>query len=67
MHYLYEKELAIASNKGDKVLAEVTIKAQAAEKVKASVHKGKNKAQTLLDDIEVTNLTCISIVFIATC
>jgi len=48
-----EKELAVASKKTDQVLAEVTVSAQAAEKVKAEVQKVKDKAQKIVDEISV--------------
>ncbi|XP_009878765.1 PREDICTED: dynein heavy chain 8, axonemal [Charadrius vociferus] len=48
-----EKELALASVKADKVLAEVTESAEAAAKVKNEVQGVKDKAQKIVDEIDL--------------
>ena len=50
-----EKELAVASKKADVVVAEVTTSATAAEKVKKQVQVVKDKAQSIVDFISVSN------------
>jgi dynein heavy chain len=47
-----EQELAIANEKADKVLKEVSKKKETAEKIKIQVQKVKDKAQAIVDEIE---------------
>ncbi|XP_074805212.1 dynein axonemal heavy chain 8 [Natator depressus] len=47
-----EKELALASVKADKVLAEVTVSAEASAKIKNEVQGVKDKAQKIVDEID---------------
>ena len=47
-----EQELAIANEKADKVLKEVSKKKETAEKIKIQVQKVKDKAQIIVDEIE---------------
>ncbi|XP_068204591.1 dynein axonemal heavy chain 5-like [Palaemon carinicauda] len=47
-----EEELAVASEKADKILVEVTRSAEEAEGIKEEVEKVRDRAQALVDDIE---------------
>ena len=46
-----EKELAVSSEKAEKVLADVAVQAEAAEVAKQEVQKKKDKAQAIFDSI----------------
>ncbi|BFZ18283.1 hypothetical protein BsWGS_21321 [Bradybaena similaris] len=46
-----EKDLEVANKAADKIVAEVAVMAEAAEKVKASVQKVKDRAQHIVDEI----------------
>ncbi|KAH9487618.1 Dynein heavy chain 8, axonemal, partial [Bulinus truncatus] len=46
-----EKDLEVANKAADKIVAEVAVMAEAAEKVKASVQKVKDRAQSIVDEI----------------
>ncbi|XP_068218270.1 dynein axonemal heavy chain 5-like [Palaemon carinicauda] len=49
--FVMEEELAVASEKADKILVEVTRSAEEAEAIKEEVEKVRDKAQALVDDI----------------
>ena len=48
-----EKELEVANQKSERVLQEVTKKAKEAEVIKEQIVTDKNKAQAIVDNIEV--------------